>query len=329
MRKLKIFPIIFAVAAAFFALTFGFSVAPVACADGNAYIKIPDATPLSQLNNASVSSVKFKIFAEDGDIRSAFYLPTTYYVKVTGNKITLRNLEYYPVLYNGHDGLVYLSDFGQTPEPQAVPAVDALGENGEAPTFNLTYTAAEPTQISGKSVDGTWTITYMGEAVSDAGAAVSDAGAVFVKCQKAGESAVYGVIQKANFSAFTIPLHQVTIDEKAALSTPDGSVQENKRPDDAVIRTVLIIGIVIPAVLIIVLLFVPRRRADNYDTYSRRISGNSKYDRADRYEDDRYGRRGDAYRGGDYRAAGKEDAYRYGDDRRYGAREKYYDDDYD
>jgi hypothetical protein len=323
MRKLKIFPIIFAVAAAFFALTFGFSVAPVACADGNAYIKIPDATPLSQLNNASVSSVRFKIFVEGGNIGDAFYLPTTYYVKVTGNKITLWNLEYYyPVLYNGYDGLVYLSDFGQTPEPQAVPAVDALGENGEAPTFNLTYTAAEPTQISGKSVDGTWTITYMGEAVPDAGA-------VFVKCQKAGESAVYGVIQKANFSAFTVPLHQVTIDEKAALSTPDGSVQENKRPDDAVIRTVLIIGIVIPAVLIIVLLFVPRRRADNYDTYSRRISGNSKYDRADRYEDDRYGRRGDAYRGGDYRAAGKEDAYRYGDDRRYGAREKYYDDDYD
>jgi hypothetical protein len=322
MRKLKIFPIIFAVAAAFFALTFGFSVAPVACADGNAYIKIPDATPLSQLNNASVSSVKFKIFVEGGNIGDAFYLPTTYYVKVTGNKITLGKWEYYPVLYNGYDGLVYLSDFGQTPEPQAVPAVDALGENGEAPTFNLTYTAAEPTQISGKSVDGTWTITYMGEADPDAGA-------VFVKCQKAGESAVYGVIQKANFSAFTVPLHQVTIDEKAALSTPDGSVQENKRPDDAVIRTVLIIGIVIPAVLIIVLLFVPRRRADNYDTYSRRISGNSKYDRADRYEDDRYGRRGDAYRGGDYRAAGKEDAYRYGDDRRYGAREKYYDDDYD
>ncbi|MDD4839205.1 MAG: hypothetical protein PHE93_00845 [Clostridia bacterium] len=311
MKKLLTFSILIAIT---LTLSFGvlsFATNDVALADANTYIEIPDETELSSLTSASVSAIPF---CDGASFDPIFYLPTTYYLKVTGEKkLSVRLGDSYPVSYNGLNGYVFVSDFETAPAITENATIDTVGE---APALALTYVGSTASSISNSSVDSSWAINYMGEVCDSNG--VIDTTKVFVKCAKADET-VYGEILKSNVAAFTIPLHQVTLNAQAALN--EGDVADGVVPsispfgNDSIVKTILIIGIIVPAVLIIILLFKPRKRPDTYDNRSRRMTESSRYDNSyrsgNRYDDPRYandyGRndnrrdRDDGYRPRDYR----------------------------
>lgn len=296
-----------------FSVSFAVSKNPLAIAATASYLEIKDTRELKDISGAQISTIVF-VSKSDND---EFNLPSTYFLKVTRDKYKLpfSTIECYDVEFNGLAGVVLAESFDSAPA-QSV-AVDL---HGEAPVLTLTYNSATPTNVKNNAVDNSWTLYYMG-----VGAA--DSTKIYTKCVK-GETTVYGLIPKSSVAAYIVPAHQVTIDKIAALNNnnngSDGSVKPQLNPNDVAIKTVLIIGIVVPAVLIMVLLFKPRKRADGYDNYSRRtVKSRSEYDSP--YRQSRYDRgydRNDRYEGDD----GRFD--RYDDRSRRGRDEDYYPKDY-
>lgn len=296
MRKTASFLILIVFTLAFSMGMFAFSTPNIAYAESNKYILIPDKTATVDLTYASVSVVPFRseVFEEQ------FYLPTTYYVKeINFNKSGFFGGEgggFYEVQYNGLQGMIIIPDlrniYDTLPTPSTNATVDTVGEAPQA--FNaqnvpyLRYKSEHPSIVDGAKleVDESWTFSYMGEAV--------DTTKYFVKCVKEGSDTVYGTIAKDSFESFSIPLHQVVINAQNELKEkdkePDGAGGTLQPQNDTLIKTILIIGIIIPAVLIVILLFKPRKRGNNYDYHSRRMTEPSKYDygRDRRYDDDRY-----------------------------------------
>ena len=117
-------------------------------------------------------------------------------------------------------------------------------------------------------------------------------------------------INMGEFKSFTVPLHPITEQEKnAAIGSggADGTLDPEGTVSNPALRALLIAGIVIPALILVIMIFIPRKKKDNYDRFVQRRGG-SPYDEPKQ-----------PYMSGDGRNYGRraDDRYDYPNDRDY------------
>ncbi|MEG2687970.1 MAG: hypothetical protein RSA24_02245, partial [Clostridia bacterium] len=129
------------------------------------------------------------------------------------------------------------------------------------------------------ATDG-FTFKYIGGAEGDK---------VFVAAQK-GEQKLLVAIDKTSFETFSVPYHPVTEAERQQLLKPaeKPATDAFKTPEKSTtLRIILIIGIVVPAVLIVLLLFKPSKgsakHTDKRAMKKSRKKGEYDYDRSRSY----------------------------------------------
>lgn len=304
----------------------------VAYADGEAQYIMAPTRDLSANPSAGVSTIA--LLGSDGET-VVFYIPESYYltyINVAFNDyylVSYADKQYYVRKEGLNVASVNFSD-GTSPYPDIRLE---LAENASVSIENTVITAA----------DG-YTVRFLGYN--------QDGTQYYVSATKDGRT-VYGMTDTSAFTTSSIPYHAISEAQRQALinDTPitDGG---NIAPNTSIaLRVMLIIGIAVPAVIIIILLFKPSKndagygkkvirrgtRNDEYDydrskNYSRGRDRDDDYDdtsrrrgnsfRDDRYDyDNRYNRRSDYERGRRY-----SDDYDDRDDRRRGYDRR---DDYD
>ena len=250
----------------------------IANAESEKYIFIPYTGELKNLSEANPSGYVFsnETIGED----KGFYLTQTYYAKYISTKQL--DVEYYEISYCGITGYIKADsklqpkEITEVTESNAYPQI-YLSLNDEKQDFTVnffTYTRE-------------WTFKYLGES--------TEADEVYVLCTKDSENKIIET-GKSNFNPYTVPLHSITQAAKAAETktepTPDGTL--TPATSNKTLRGILIAGIVFPAVVIIILIFIPRKKKQTYDDFSTR-RGVSPYDYPknakrtqypDRYEED-------------------------------------------
>lgn len=228
-------------ATAFFVASLNVSIAN---ADDDQYIFIPYAGELKDLSGANPSSYVFI----DENMNFTFKLTQTYYLKYLATETKL-NKEYYKVSYCGLEG--YVAKDAKL-QPQKIDGVTAANY---APNVVLVLTEGNSLIVGLNEYTSDYAFRYLGE---------SENGKICVLCEKDGTKKVVET-DKSNFNAYAVPLHQVTQAAKDKLSSgeesqmPDGSLKP-KTETNKTLRGLLIAGIVVPAVIIIILIFIPRRK---------------------------------------------------------------------
>ena len=298
-------------ATAFFVTSLNVSIAN---ADDDQYIFIPYAGELKDLSGANPSSYVFII---DDNMKFTFKLTQTYYLKYLATETKLNNKEYYKVSYCGLEGYVAKDTKLQ---PQKIDGVTAANYS---PNVVLVLTEGNSLVVGFNRYTSDDAFRYLGE---------SENGKIYVLCEKDGNPNVFET-DKSNFNAYAVPLHQVTQAAKDKLSSgeesqmPDGSLKP-KTETNKTLRGLLIAGIVVPAVIIIVLIFIPRKKKQTYDSFAASRPNPRRSRHPMRYRDDYEGdyNYNDNYRDdyGDYKENSYERDYRNRDFRRDGYRD--YDD---
>ena len=250
-----------------------FSAGEVASADAKTYLYVAS------------SKVKFYF----GDVTTnELYLPETYYLVYKSED----DSRYY-VSYAGiEEGYVRKADFTA---PKSNGEVDRAGE---APNVILTL-SVDSFEIARKTYDNTYSYYYLGD-----NARIEDE--IFVKAVKNEQPFIILSVPNDKFVSFTVPLHNVALNAKADLERQTGggdgaTVGETTDSNDKLLRGILIAGIAVPALLIIILLFIPRKKKNDYDSFVRKKYGEGyrypaappyerPYDRYERYDDRRYDR---------------------------------------
>ncbi len=216
-----------------------------------------------------------------------FYIPESYYVTDVEQQQRIDYI-YYTVLYCGQE---FLCQEGALPSASKVTF-----EDGVSPYPDVTLTiSGESIDLSGNTVTNDYTIKFLGYHLTDATQ-------IYVMATYNGET-VFGFAQKDAFSAFVVPYHPIAQAERSRIL--DGKKPAEPKSGDIVpntslaLRIVLIIGIAVPAVIIVILLFKPSkhdvsggknqlrrsRRKDEFDyDSSRSYSPDRPYDDRNDYD---------------------------------------------
>lgn len=249
-----------------------------------------------------------------------FYIPESYYVTDV-KKVTAIDITYYTVTYCGKEfsckdsslSSVSKVSFDDDVSPYPDVALTVVGEN---------------LVLNGKTVTNDYTIKFLGYHLTDDSQ-------IFVMATHDGDT-IYGFAAKDSFNAFVIPYHPIAqaereriLESKKPAEPKSGDILPNT---SLALRIVLIIGIAVPAIIIVILLFKPSkndrsagnnrlrrsRRRDEFDYDSSRTYDRPYDDRnSDRRAQDGYGDRDSdrrAYDGYDDRNRGYD---RGRDDRGY------------
>ena len=175
--------------------------------------------------------------------------------------------------------------------PEGASASDAL------PDVALTLAAGKsvtlPNYITVRPEDEDYTFRFLGWAEEDAD---GERGIVFAADGPTGAT-LFGTAESDTFLPFTVPWHPLDEARRQALITPtpsDDGVPDDLtggEPSDA-LRIILIIGIAVPALIIVFLLFKPSSDRRRPDERRRTVRGSDTrggidYDRERSYESDR------------------------------------------
>ncbi len=295
-------------ATAFFVTSLNVSIAN---ADDDQYIFIPYAGELKDLSGANPSSYVFT----DEQTNKTFKLTQTYYVKY----ISSNDDKLYKVSFGSRVGYI---EKNSKLQPQKIDGVTDLNC---CPDVTLTLKDGVPFKSGVIEYTSDYTFKYLGE---------SENGKICVLCEKDVTKKQVVETDKSNFNAYAVPLHQVTQAAKDKLSSgeksqmPDGSLKP-KTETNKTLRGLLIAGIVVPAVIIIIFIFIPRKKKQTYDSFAASRPNPRRSRHPMRYRDDYEGdyNYNDNYRDdyGDYKESPSERDYRNRDFRRDGYRD--YDDD--
>ncbi len=296
---------------AVFALTAtGFAAADVAYADDNGFVYIC-VTPSDESLVANETPRNTEIpVVNIGKGETAFFLIESYYYKVKENAVLT---DYYNLYYGSENS--GLSVNKNLVSEYIVNTLPANANGVEAPSVHVTIkdgksvTAGSNTVIDSASSD--YTLRFLGfNANAD----------VYFSAQKGDSGVLFGTAPLDSFNAFTVPYHPVSEARRAELNTTppvvDGNGDLTAGTPSKTLRIILIIGIAVPALLIILLIFKPSsdtkrgydKRAMKHDSkqnidYDRERNYNADRDRYDRgyrdYERRDYPERRDYDRGYD------------------------------
>lgn len=301
----------------------------VAYAAEKKYLFIPYTGDLKTLSSSQPSGYFFNVIGQSFKIN----LPSTYYVEI----IEEENARY-KCLYHGIQGYV---DKHENLQVQSMASAIT-----EYPTLTL------------KTKNSTIEIDYISYTSSDydfyylGGVKDSSTDIVVLMQLKSGGTQELKSISVGEFESFTVPLHPIT--EKAKQDAigsggADGTLNPEGTVSNPALRALLIAGIVVPALILVIMIFIPRKKKDNYDRFVQRRGG-SPYDEPKQpymsNANSRYRRGGDDrydYRDGqgyypddrDYNSRGYRDARDadYSGDQKYNYDDRrandYYPDDYD
>ncbi len=205
----------------------------------------PSATITSTETIATRSSIKLE--STDGTFEILFFLPTTYYAKIINSSDY-----YYTVEFLGRNYFINKSE-----NPTVTPTI-ATFEEGQSPyptaSTTLTLNGVTSIQVNGNTVDASYAIRFIGEFDNDT---------YYVSAQN-GSATYYGKVAKSSFNDY-----QLKVNPKAVVSAPPTGGDSNiKVPTTSkTLRIILIIGIIVPSVLIVVLLFLPTKKKNGYDKH--------------------------------------------------------------
>lgn len=284
----------------------------------------PSDDALAGNAEAQPSDIAVSVNSDDGNAEILFYLTQSYYYKVSR----------YGTTYVLSD-LAELGFFiqGDLPEGALIAALpDGAEPSGAMPSVALTLAkGAEVKLNNGLTVNGTnaagYSFSFLGYSHA------SDGTLMVAFSAKNAATTTFGTADRSSFEAFVLPWHPVAEAHRSALLAPDEPVIEDGNGDltagtpSHALRIVLIIGIAVPAVLIVILIFKPtsdnRDRRDDRRAMRRRDDRRGiDYDRERSYasDRDRYDRGYRDYERRDYPEM-RDDGYsprdRRDDDRRY------------
>lgn len=268
---------------------FAVSDCTVAYAAEKKYIFIPYDGALKDLQTAKQSSYIFYSNSES----DGFYLPQTYYVELISGVDNGQN--YYECKYRGISGkinkhevltnnIVSASELSNYTSFVEYPQLSLTPKNDTVNTgFSDTFSKAE------------YSFYYLGEATTSQPDNNNRQIAVLISSKNSNVTTVK-TITANQFESFTVPLHPIT--EKAKQDAiGSGGADGTLNPEDTVsnpaLRALLIAGIVVPALILVIMIFIPRKKKDNYDRFVQRRGG-SPYDEPKQpymSSDRNYGRR--------------------------------------
>ncbi len=245
----------------------------VAYAAEKKYLFIPYTGDLKTLSSSQSSGYFFNVIGQSFKIN----LPSTYYVEIIEEESAR-----YKCLYHGIQGYV---DKHENLQVQSMASAIT-----EYPTLTL------------KTKNSTIEIDYISYTSSDydfyylGGVKDSSTDIVVLMQLKSGGTQELKSISVGEFESFTVPLHPIT--EKAKQDAigsdgPDGTLNPEGTVSNPALRALLIAGIVIPALILVIMIFIPRKKKDNYDRFVQRRGG-SPYDEPKQpymSNDRNYGRR--------------------------------------
>ncbi len=272
----------------------------VASADEAAYVY---AQPQNLVSNEFAGASTLAI-RDDTSGTILFYVPESYFVKLTATMWPYYNVDYMGI----EDCMVTKEDV----PADSVKAYEGVTESNFAPNVLLiTNQSVTVDGVAVNTADG-WTVKLMGY--------INDN--LYVKALKDDVSR-FGAAPKASFNTFNVSYHAIAQAERAGLlnQTPNdepGTISSGGT--SSTLRIILIIGIIIPALIIVLLLFKPNRETSGYDKRTMKKQPDSRkvdYDRDRRYGDD-YHR---DYRDYPDRDRDRDRDYRDRDDRDYRGRD--------
>ena len=273
--------------------------------------------PVSNLeDNAYAGKSTVGVYDSNSNL---FYIPESYYlcspvdsIRLSDNAVIIYEVSYCDII---KPFLLHNADFS----PYELPVTTQINvSEGELlfPDVRLTIKDEEEVELDSSIITNDFTIKLLGYN--------EDGSEVYASATYNGISK-YGFIPIDSLEPFTVPYQQRTQAERDALLAaknepiiPDGSLTAPNTSSVA-LRIVLVIGIAIPSIIIVLLLFKPSKDEKRYAKTSVRRERNDRID----YDEPRDSRRNSSYRY-DY-----EDDRDY--DRGYSRRDRDYDrrDDYD
>ena len=266
---------------------FAVSDSTVAYAAEKQYIFIPYTGDLKSLSSSQNSGFYLNLIGYD----YAINLPSTYYLEILAEENSR-----YKCQYHGLQGYI---------DKHEDLTVKTMSEAiTEYPTFTLapSDTTVDVNYVSYKSADHNF--YYLG-AQKDSTSNII----VLIQRNSDGTQELKS-INMGEFKSFTVPLHPIT--EKAKQDAigsggADGTLDPEGTVSNPALRALLIAGIVIPALILVIMIFIPRKKKDNYDRFVQRRGG-SPYDEPKQ-----------PYMSGDGRNYGRRgnDRYDYPNDRDY------------
>lgn len=257
----------------------------------NNYIEVKmDLT--KETEYAKISDVKVYSKSDCNDSSYLFNVPTTAYLKIVDKPA--ENENFYHISYNGIDGYIQKSENATYINANLADFENKnIAEKGEYSNFSLNIienlknnqfelflNATLAFVPSGISINEVTAIKYIG---------TRNDNTLCFNFNYNNQSLI-GKANTQSFKTFNLPLHPIAQAKVDAMNTSkntstnktaDGSQLASIVANDKVVKTILIIGVSIPALLIIILIFVPNKK---YRAKMARYS--HRYD--DRYDDDRY-----------------------------------------
>jgi len=205
-----------------------------------------------------------------------FTIPKTFYVKVISLSYTP---DYHVVEYNGVRGLVKVSDVGNSTLTD-IQNPYYTAQTVTAHVNTCLYTAPNFTAETGISASGL-SLTYLGKVNGDKGSYDT---AVWFAVLYANEMYYLHCSLTNNLSLLEstfAPIHPDSVIETSVPAKESGALAAEAKASggSSVLRILLIVGMIVPLVVILVLLFKPKRQtstrkrsrhyseADDYDDY--------------------------------------------------------------
>ena len=254
--------------------------------------------PVSNLeDNAYAGKSTVGVYDSNGNL---FYIPESYYLSspavnigATNNLVIVYEVSYCDTI---KPFLLHNADFS----PYELPATTQITvSEGESlfPDVRLTLKDDEEIELDSSIVTNDFTIKLLGYS--------EDETEIYASATYNGISK-YGFIPATSVEPFTVPYQQRAQAERDALLAakdkpilPDGSLPAHNT--SVALRIILIIGIAVPSIIVVLLLFKPSKDEKRYAKTSVRRDRNDRID----YDDPRDSRRNSSYR------------YNYDDEREY------------
>lgn len=216
--------------------------------------------PVSNLEGNATAGKSAIILSNDF---GKFYVPESYYVTDISDRPVVVGTYFYTVNYCGEQ--FYYEATG-TIQKQSIVFPDGISPY---PDINLTIANGGSLLLESTSVNNAdYTIKFLGYSIDDDNK-------IFIMAIRDGNS-VCGFAQRSIFESFTVPYHPLAEAERNRIldsKLPPEPEKGDIIPDTSLaLRIVLIIGIAVPTVIIVLLLFKPSKKDRAYGTNQLRRS---------------------------------------------------------
>lgn len=214
---------------------------------------------------AAASAVR--VLEQDGTRK--FFMPESYFLVVEGHVAD----SYYSVEYAGAKFYVAMNDLALVPSEENFDADEVL-----SPDVKLTLAeGVDVASIEGmdaqlKKMDPSYEIKFLGYGEND------QEGLIYIMATPAEGKSIFGFIPASAFEEFHVPYQARAQAERDELIAQKEALQPAPGPGDLpaptgslALKIILIIGISLPALIIVILLFVPSSRG----SYVRKTRGAS------------------------------------------------------